>query len=135
MTSISWNVSFVAWAVSIAAAAQERPRRTPPAEAYTACTAKAQGDACSVQMPDRAVAGVCAADPQQKLFCAPQGHGPGGPHSPPPEAVAACSAKQDGESCSVTLPDGALRSGVCRAGPGSVIACAPAGGPPPQPRP
>ena len=37
-------------------------------------------------------------------------------HGPPPEALAACQGKQDGEACSVTLRDQQIQ-GQCRTGP------------------
>jgi hypothetical protein len=132
ITRKTMPVALAAFAFSTAALAQGQ-RRAPPAEAYAACASKAQGDTCSVQIHDHALSGLCAADADQKLFCAPDRPPPGGPHRPPPEAIAACGSKKDGDSCSVTLPDGASRSGVCRAGRDSVIACAAAGAPPPPP--
>ena len=112
-------------ALSAAAQTDRPPPQGPPPEAYAACATKAQGDACSVSLRDATVTGVCAQDLQsQSLFCRPD-RPPPGPHGPPPEAIAACSGKADGASCSAALPDGSMRSGTCKAGPGQQLACLP----------
>lgn len=53
-------------------------------------------------------------------------------HPPlPPEALAACSGKQNGDVCSVTR-DGQQQQGTCRSGPGGEgVACLPARPAPP----
>lgn len=49
----------------------------PPEPAFTACEAKAAGDACSAQLGDRTLAGTCRAHPAAgRLFCMPD-------HPPP----------------------------------------------------
>lgn len=62
----------------------ERRFHAPPPEAFAACEGKAERDACSVTLPDRAVMGHCATPPPDagdtRLFCMPE-HGPG---TPPP---------------------------------------------------
>lgn len=53
-----------------------------PAEAFTACESKAEGDACSVTMGDRTITGTCATHPKEtKLHCRPSGPPPGPPPS------------------------------------------------------
>jgi hypothetical protein len=126
MTStFTWKTVPVAVATclcSAAMAALAEPPHPPPPEATAACASKQQGDKCSVQLGDRQIAGVCASDASQTLFCGPD-QMPG--HGPPPEAFAACSSKSAGDTCSVQLPDGSPRSGVCRTGPDARVACAP----------
>lgn len=116
------KILIAALAISSAALADHPPREPPP-EAYAACTAKAQGDKCTVTHDDHTINGACAGD--AKLFCRPD-H----PHGPPPEALAACSSKKDGEECSVTVRDGSLKSGTCHTTPDEQLACRPAGMPP-----
>jgi hypothetical protein len=43
----------------------------PPAEAFAACQGRSESDSCSVSLPDRTVAGTCAASPDGTLFCRP----------------------------------------------------------------
>lgn len=43
----------------------------PPPEAFSACQGKSANAACTVPLPDRAVAGTCNADPRNNLFCRP----------------------------------------------------------------
>jgi hypothetical protein len=120
------GVVFATCIAGAALAAPPEPREPPP-EAYTACTSKAAGDTCSVTFHEHTMAGTCAAF-NDKLACKPA-HGPGdhhGPHGPPPEAKAACTSKAAGAACSVTFPDGQMKSGSCRAGPDdTTLACAP----------
>ncbi|MEM1025182.1 MAG: hypothetical protein AAF627_19550 [Myxococcota bacterium] len=49
-------------------------------------------------------------------------HPPGA--SPPPEALAACEAANEGDACTVQTPKGALM-GTCRLVPEEVLACVP----------
>jgi hypothetical protein len=49
--------------------------------------------------------------------------------SPPPEAIAACQNKSQGDACAFTAPGGATITGTCRVVQG-VLACVPGGGPP-----
>ena len=123
-SSITWKTIPSALATCVFSAALiavADPPRTPPPEAFAACTSKQAGEKCSVQLGDRELAGTCASGPEQKLFCRPDHLRPCGS---PPEAVAACSSKNAGQSCSIQFPDGSLRSGVCRAGL-EEMACAP----------
>ena len=57
----------------------EGHHHAPPPEAYDACDAKAEGDACTVSFDERTIDGTCAADPETDgaLFCMPD-------HPPPP---------------------------------------------------
>jgi hypothetical protein len=49
----------------------------PPPEAFAACDGKARGDACSVQIQDHTIQGVCDAPPNEsRLACRPN-------HPPP----------------------------------------------------
>jgi hypothetical protein len=71
------------------------------------------------------------------LVCGPAGaEDTKGRKSPPPEAVAACSGKQDGAACSFTLKDTRV-TGVCHPGSEGGMACRPNRGtrPPPPPPP
>lgn len=68
-----------------------------------------------------------------------QGHGGhGNPPSPPPEAYTACQGKAEGDSVTLTMPDGKTLAGTCRSLNGQLVAMpagAPgAGGPPPGPQ-
>ena len=66
-------------AIGVAAAADPPPL---PAEAYTACDSKAEGDACTVTMHDHTIRGTCATMPKEtKLHCRPSGPPPGPPPS------------------------------------------------------
>jgi hypothetical protein len=119
-------------ALASQAGAQQPPHHGPPPEAFTACDGKAKGDACSVQIHDTTVAGVCDAPPSEtRLACRPN-H----PPPPPPEAFTACDGKAKGDACSVETPDGAM-AGVCDAPPRETrLACRPnhPPGPPPDGR-
>lgn len=113
---------------------QRRPHG-PPAEAIQACSGIQDGASCSFTHDGRQVSGTCRAGPEGKpSACAPAGgpggHGPG--FGPPPEALEACKGLQEGATCSVSLRDGNVVSGECRAGPrGEAVACMPAR--PPEP--
>lgn len=69
----------------------------------------------------------------------PGGGGPGGgsggeggrPQGPPPEAIAACEGKSEGDSCEFTNPRGDTLSGICQTVE-EQLACAPEGGPGPH---
>jgi|DEB19_MinimDraft_2_1074335.scaffolds.fasta_scaffold25884_2 hypothetical protein len=50
--------------------------------------------------------------------------GKGGPHKPPPEALAACKAVGSGSACSFMSPHGAV-TGTCWAPEGKPLACKP----------
>jgi hypothetical protein len=54
-----------------------------PEEAFTACSGKSEGDACTAKLPDRELAGTCTQHPKEgKLFCRPSGPPPsGGPRA------------------------------------------------------
>jgi hypothetical protein len=99
----------------------------PPPEAFKACEGKARGDACTVQIDNHTLSGVCDAPPgESKLACRPE------PPPPPPEAIKACEGKARGDACSVTFGDHTM-SGVCDAPPGATqLACRP-NEPPPAP--
>jgi len=132
-----------------------RRHHGPPPEAFTACDAKAVGDACSVTFGDKDHAGTCvtppAGAPDARIVCLPKdmpppppggpgggpGRGPGGPGGgpghghggPPPAAFTACDGKPAGAACSVTLGDRTI-DGSCKGPPPGVsdprLACAPA---------
>lgn len=55
-----------------------------------------------------------------------------GPPSPPPEALAACEDRDDGDACSVRL-GGRVVEGTCMAPPGRELACMPERGSMPPP--
>jgi hypothetical protein len=58
-----------------------------------------------------------------------QGHGGhGNPPPPPPEAYTACQGKAEGDSVTLTMPDGKTLPGTCRSLDGQLVAM-PAGGP------
>ena len=64
--------------LALAANAEANPP-APPSEAFTACDGKARGDACTVQVHDHTMNGVCDAPPgESRLACRPSG--------PPPQA-------------------------------------------------
>lgn len=50
--------------------------------------------------------------------------GKGGPHKPPPEALAACKSLRSGDGCGFTSPHGAV-TGSCWAPEGKPLACKP----------
>jgi hypothetical protein len=56
------------------------PSGGPPAEAYSACTGKSQGDACTVRMGKRETTGSCENPPpdatNKSLACRPAGSPP-----------------------------------------------------------
>jgi hypothetical protein len=67
-----------------------------------------------------------------------QGHGGhGNPPPPPPEAYTACQGKAEGDSVTLTMPDGKTLPGTCRSLDGQLVAMPAggpgAGGPPPHP--
>lgn len=59
-----------------------------------------------------------------------QGGGPGDGGQPPQEAIDACTNLSVNEACTVNIPNGTI-TGTCLALQNSIIACVPAGGPPP----
>jgi hypothetical protein len=68
-----------------------------------------------------------------------QGHGGhGNPPPPPPEAYTACQGKAEGDSVTLTMPDGKTLPGTCRSLDGQLVAMPAggpgAGGPPPHPQ-
>lgn len=95
----------------------------PPQEAFDACAKSKAGDACTVQLGDHTITGVCAHGPDGNgpLACKPD-HPPG----PPPEAVSACASSKEGEACSVALGDHTI-TGTCAKGPdgNGPLACKP----------
>jgi hypothetical protein len=109
------------------------PRGEPPApppEAYTACDGSSADEVCAVKLPDRTMAGTCAADAQGALFCRPARP----PHrGPPPEAFAACREKTQAAACTVTLSGGETAAGKCVDGrDGDARFCLPDDLPPPR---
>jgi hypothetical protein len=96
-----------------------RPHRRPPPAAFEACQQKQVGDRCEVALPDRKIAGQCAATEDGPLFCRPD-HPPG----PPPELFQACEGKAEGDTCSVRF-DEDTREGTCRAGRSGRLLCLP----------
>lgn len=64
--------------------------------------------------------------------------GHGNPPSPPPEAYTACQGKAEGDSVTLTMPDGKTLAGTCRSLNGQLVAMPAggpgAGGPPPHPQ-
>ncbi|KQM71322.1 hypothetical protein [Xylophilus sp. Leaf220] len=78
--------ALLAWAVATGTAwAQDGNRppppgeghREPPAEAFTACAGKAEGDTVTLTMPDgRTMTGTCAKLPDGRLAARPPRMGP-----------------------------------------------------------
>lgn len=70
---------------------------------------------------------VPAADEEHRP---PPGGGHAGPadHGPPAEAIAACTGKQTGDACTVSI-GGESHTGTCAAHRTDAIACRPEGGP------
>jgi hypothetical protein len=66
-------------AILLATAAAAAARREPPPEAIEACAQRAEGDACTVELPDRTVDGTCRARPDGEgpLACMPDRPPPG----------------------------------------------------------
>jgi hypothetical protein len=125
MKLVAWSLFLLT--LSFAAAVAERPHPRPPQAAFDACAKAKAGDACSVALPDRTIAGVCAALPDtQALVCRPD-HPPG----PPPEAVEACNGRGAGDACTIMHGDRSL-AGTCEHGPdgGGPLACRPDRAPP-----
>ncbi len=74
-------LSAVTTLLAVAVAAEADPP-APPAEAYTACDSKAEGDACTVTIHEHTITGTCATLPKEtKLHCRPSGPPPGPPPS------------------------------------------------------
>lgn len=127
------------------------PHHGPPPEAFEACSSKSAGDACTVALGSRSLAGTCVAPPADapdtRLVCAPADRPPpppggprergehpegGAPPKPPEAAFAACDGKAADAACTVTLGDRSL-TGVCLGPPRegasageTRLACAPA---------
>lgn len=106
--------------------AEDAPKHQwPPPEALQACSGLQDGAPCSFTHHDHQVSGTCRTGPQGEApACFPTkpfyGH-----HSPPPEALQACSGLQDGTACSFTH-NGHEISGTCRTAPdGKGPACLP----------
>lgn len=53
-------------------------QRQPPPQAFAACAGKQAGAACTIDAPDRRIAGTCAAPAGPRLACVP-GNAPDGP--------------------------------------------------------
>ena len=52
----------------------DRPRQ-PPAEAFSACSAASEGDACSFEAPRGTIQGTCRVPPRRsELICVPAHH-------------------------------------------------------------
>jgi len=118
--SIPIIVLSVAFPFAIAAA--EGPpapphHHQPPKEAFEACASARHGDACTVNLRDLAIDGVCAPFPgTAALVCRPN-------HPPvPPEAVEACQGAAEGDSCSFDNIAGRCAYGPDGNGP---LACKP----------
>jgi hypothetical protein len=111
--------------VTLAGAAPEE-RRGPPPEAIAACEDQVEGSDCAVEFRGRTVEGTCVGGPDTDapLACMPEG---GRPSGPPPEAFDACDGSDEGDSCSVELPDHTI-DGTCRADRNdeSTLVCVPA---------
>jgi hypothetical protein len=106
-----FGLTMVLGLVGLASAANSE-RRGPPPEAIAACEDQSEGDACSVEFRGRTVEGTCMAGPNgdEPLACMPEG---GRPQGPPPEAFDACDGADEGDACSVEMPDRTV-TGVCR---------------------
>jgi hypothetical protein len=65
--------------------------RRPPPEAFSACSGKSQGAACSLTFHERTLQGVCVAPPDDDLFCMPNEMPPPPegerPDGPPPRRI------------------------------------------------
>jgi hypothetical protein len=93
--------------------------RRPPPEAFAACKDKKADDACEVTLPDRKLAGKCAAREGAPLACRPD-H----PMGPPPQLFEACAGKSAGDLCSVTFGE-KTREGKCAMGRSERLLCRP----------
>jgi hypothetical protein len=72
VTSIVFAGGFGIVAMAGRASADPPRPPQPPPEAFGACDGKARGDACSVQIHDHAMQGVCDAPPHEsRLACRP----------------------------------------------------------------
>lgn len=135
-TSILLALSILALAAPLAAQDGRRgpPHGGPPPEALAACTSHARGAVCTFTgRGGESLTGTCVSpDASLPLACMPAG-GPGGhgPHSPPPEALSACSGIAVGDACAVDTPRGDTIEGTCRTTPQG-NACMPAHGAPPS---
>ena len=120
--------------VSANQALAQRPAGPPP-EAITACAGKQAGDQAEFTgRQGETVTGTCQAGKDGTLFLKPdhppqqgqqrgqqrnrsqqgaQGQRPAGP---PPEALAACKGKQEGDQAEFTGRQGETVSGTCQAG-------------------
>lgn len=102
----------------------------PPQEALAACSGLSAGAACGFTHRGQNLTGTCRAGPNGEApACMPahMGRGPGGPRTPPPEALAACASASEGASCTVNF-NGQSMTGTCRAPPdgsSTTLACAP----------
>lgn len=132
--------SLVMAVLAVSGVALAQPHGGPPPEALTACSGLSAGAACGFTHHGQNLTGTCRAGPNgEALACAPPhfGKGPGGPRTPPPEALAACSGQSEGASCSFSIGDKAL-TGTCKAPPdgSAALACKPPHpphrGPPPE---
>lgn len=100
-------------------------RGPPPAESVAACQARATGASCSFSFDGRAHTGTCGPTPDGASMACRPARPEGGPHGPPPEALAACASSSAGAACTVTI-HGQPLSGTCVAGPsGEALACHP----------
>ncbi|HVK76059.1 MAG TPA: CotH kinase family protein [Kofleriaceae bacterium] len=82
ITPANWS-AMRADLASMLGEAGSRPHPGPPPEAFTACDARASGDACIVSFGDHTMEGVCR-DLRGRLACEPKDRpgGPGGPGRP-----------------------------------------------------
>jgi len=127
-------VSFAAVAVLVPVVSAQAdspppgPPRSPPPEAFTACSGAKEGDSCTVSIHGHDIPGTCASFADRGLACRPDA-----PPPPPPEALAACATSKEGDACTMTF-DGHSMQGTCASLPGGqALACRPAGPPPPPP--
>jgi hypothetical protein len=73
MLFVSLSILTAVALAGFQAQAEDRPppgHPGPPAAAIEACQGKNEGDACTVQLPDRSLSGVCRTD-DDKLVCWP----------------------------------------------------------------
>ena len=117
--------SLLVLALPFAVARADRPpHHKPPQAAFDACAKAKAGDACSVQLHDQTLSGVCQQAPDAAALVCHVAH-PG----PPPEAIAACKDRAAGDACAVTH-DGHDIAGTCTQHHGDgPLACHPSHGP------
>jgi hypothetical protein len=131
--ALASTATLLALAPFGSAIAEPHAPPSPPREAFDACSNAKDGDACAVSVHGHEVKGICAPFRDQGLVCRPAGPPPGPPpgrhHGPPPGAFEACSGANDGDACSVKLPDHEMK-GICAPFGDQGLACRPSGPPP-----